>query len=88
MRKFQAVGKYILVKLHTVGSNLEIVGSEKYNGLATVLSVGNEVDGPIVEGNVIMLNGPQGILAHPELGEGVAIVAAPLVLARQVGEES
>lgn len=83
---WQPLNKFLLVKLHTTGSVIEIQGEGKYNGLATVLGVGPEVDGPVVEGDVVMLNGPQGILAHPELGEHIAIVAAPLVLARQVEE--
>jgi len=79
-------GNFLLVRLHTAGSKLEIVGEGKYNGLATVLGVGPLVTLPIVVGDVVMLNGPQGILAHPQLGEHTVLVAAPLVLARQVAD--
>lgn len=78
-------GNYLLIRLHKIGSGLTIVGNEAYNGLATVLDIGPKVEAPIVKGDVILINGPAGIIAHKELGEDVALVAAPLVLARQVG---
>lgn len=84
---WEPAGNFLLVRLHTTGSMIEIQGEGKYNGLATVLGVGPKVDAPIVTGDVVMLNGPQGILAHPELGEHIAVVAAPLVLARQVEDK-
>ena len=85
MSNWKPLGKMVLVKLHTVGSALEIVGDEKYNSLATVLAIGESAEGLLV-GDVVLLNGPQGIIAHPELGEHIALVAGPLVLARRVEE--
>jgi hypothetical protein len=85
MSNWKPLGKMVLVKLHTVGSALEIVGDEKYNGLATVIAAADEVAG-VKPGDVVMLNGPQGIIAHPDLGEHIALVAGPLVLARRVEE--
>jgi hypothetical protein len=89
MAAWKPLGKMILVRLQTVGSALEIVGDEKYNGLATVIAVGDgfgDTVGPPRVGDVVLLNGPQGIIAHPELGEHIALVAGPLVLARRVEE--
>lgn len=79
-------GNYLLVRLHTRTSSLEIVGDDtKYKASADVLGVGPEVDGSLVVGDVVLLNPNQGVIGHKELGEGVALVPAPLVLARQVG---
>jgi len=49
-----------------------------------VIAVGPGVEGPIVEGDVVLLNAAQGLIGHKELGEGVALIAEPLVLARRV----
>lgn len=83
---WQPVGKLVLVRLHFTGSALDLSGSDiRYNGLADVLAVGPDVTGLHV-GAVVMLNGPQGIIAHKELGENVALVPSALVLAQQVDE--
>lgn len=81
------LGKFLLVKLHTTGSVIEIQGEGNYNGLATVLAVGPEAGAQVVVGDVVLLNGPQGLIAHKDLGEHIALVAAPLVLARRVEEK-
>jgi co-chaperonin GroES (HSP10) len=90
---WKPLGKYVLVELHKRGSTLELSAEVSYNGLATVLAVGPGrlvEDGPLEVGDVVMLNGPQGLIAHKELGEDVALVAGPLVLAKRegAGEES
>jgi hypothetical protein len=94
---WKPLSKLVLVRLHKRGSSLDLSASEVsyngYNGLATVLAVGpgrTVEEGPLAEGDVVMLNGPQGIIAHKELGEDVALVAGPLVLAKRegAGEES
>ena len=78
-------GNYLLVRLHTTGSVLELGEDSKYKASADVLGVGPDVRGPFVVGDVVLLNAAQGLIGHKELGEGIALVAAPLVLARQVG---
>ena len=84
---WKPVGSLVLVKMHTVGSVLLTPGGPQYNGLATVLGVGPKVEG-IAVGDIVMLNGsvgPQAFIADKEhLGEDVAFVTAPLVLAVQV----
>lgn len=86
MAAYQPLGKFLLVKLHRVETSLVVVGEDaQYKSSAEVLAVGPEVDGPIVPGDVVLLNPNQGVIGHKELGEGVALVPAPLVLARQVG---
>lgn len=83
--KWQPLGKYVLVRLHTKGSQLLLEGDVQYNGLGEVLEVGPEVE-HVQVGDTVLLNGPQGLIAHVELGEHVALVAAPFVLAVQVAE--
>jgi len=90
---WKPLGKYALVRLHTVGSMLELSGDVQYNGLATVLAVGEEVK-TLAEGDVVLLNGPAGIIGTKTLGTEVGphtgLVAVPLVLAKRedAGEES
>lgn len=84
---WQPLGNFVLVRLHKRGSNLELSAEVSYNGLADVLAVGRTVDAPIKVGDVVMLNGPAGIIAHKELGEDVALVAGPLLLAKRVEDE-
>ena len=90
---WKPLGKYALVQLHTVGSVLELSGDVQYNGLATVLAVGEEVK-TLDEGDVVLLNGPTGIIAtkvlDTEVGLHTGLVAVPLVLAKRedAGEES
>ena len=79
-------GKLVLVELHKRGSALDLSASEvTYNGLATIVAVGPDVVGLNV-GEVVMVNGPQGIVAHKELGENRALIPAPLVLAVRLEE--
>jgi hypothetical protein len=85
---WQPLGKMILVRLHTRGSALELAGDVQYNSLADVIGVGREVEQEIDPGDVVMINGPQGVVAHKELGEHVALVPAALVLAKRTGRES
>lgn len=87
---WKPLGKYVLVELHKRGSALELSAEVSYNGLATVLAVGEAVDTPLAAGDVVVLNGPQGIIAHKEFGEDVALVAQAFVLAKRegAGEES
>jgi hypothetical protein len=87
MAAWKPLGKMILVRLQTVGSTLEIVGDGLYNGLGDVVAVGDETRG-IDVGDVVLLNGPGGLIAHASLGEHMALVATPLVLARKVEEGS
>jgi len=88
---WKPLGKYALVQLHTHGSLLELQGDVQYNGLATVLAVGEDVT-TLVEGDVVLLNGPGGILAaktlEDEVGKHTALVAVPLVLAKREAVES
>jgi len=83
---WKPLGKYALVRLHTVGSVLELSGDVQYNGLATVLAVGEEVH-TLAEGDVVLLNGPAGIIAakmlDAEVGPHTGLVAVPLVLAKR-----
>ena len=79
---WKPLGKYVLVRLHTVGSVLELAGDVKYKSTADVIGVGPDVEGVTV-GDVVLLNAAQGVIGHPEFGEGVALVAAPLVLAKK-----
>lgn len=83
MANWVPLGKYVLVRLHTKGSALLLEGDVQYNGLGEVLGVGADVEGVSV-GDTVLLNGPQGLIAHAELGEHVALVAGPLVLAKRV----
>jgi hypothetical protein len=86
---WKPLGKYALVRLHTQGSVLELTGDVQYNGLATVLAVGDEVK-TLAEGDVVLLNGPAGIIAaktlEEEVGPHTGLVAVPLVLARRERE--
>lgn len=90
MSNWKPLGKLVLVRLHKRGSALDLSSSDvSYNGLATVLAVGpgrSIEDGELREGDTVMLNGPAGIIAHSELGEDVALVSGPLVLAVQAAE--
>ena len=60
-----------------------------YKTTGDVLAVGPEVTG-IVAGDVILLNGSQGAIGSAELGDDVALVPLPLILAVRSGmvEES
>lgn len=83
---WRPLGKFVLVRLHTTGSVLDLSNSDiRYNGLGEVIGVGADVEGVSV-GDTVLLNGPQGIIAHEQLGEHIGLVAAPLVLARRVEE--
>lgn len=85
---WKPLGKFVLVRLHTQGSSLLLEGDVQYNGLGDVLAVVPGADGgEIAVGDVVLLNGPQGLIAHKELGEHIALVAGPLVLARRIEEE-
>jgi len=85
MANYQPLGKFLLVKLHRVETSLVVVGEDaQYKSSADVIAVGPNVEGPIVEGDVVLLNAAQGLIGHKELGEGVALIAEPLVLARRV----
>lgn len=85
--KWKPVGKMVLIKLHTKGSVLDLSGSDvQYNGLADVLGVGENVEQSILVGDTVMINGPQGIIAHSELGEHIALIPAALVLAKRANE--
>lgn len=88
MATWQPLGKLVLVRLHKTGSALQLDTSDiNYNGLATVLDIGPEVAAPVAVGDVVMLNGPQTIIAHKELGEDIALCPSPVLLARRVEEE-
>ena len=39
----------------------------------------------IKPGDVVLVNGPQGLIHHKQFGEDVALVAAPLLLAQFLG---
>ncbi len=82
------LGKYVLVHLHKRGSDLVLGDDVAYNGLADVIAVGREVEQEVNVGDVVILNGPQGLIAHKELGDDIALVAAPLVLAKRGMDES
>lgn len=85
---WQPLGRYILVRLHTKGSPLVLGDDVKYDGLADVIGVGREVEQEINLGDVVLINGPAGIIAHEALGEDIALVAAPLLLAKRGVTES
>lgn len=86
MANWRPYGKLVLVELHKRGSALDLSASDvSYNGLATIVGVGPDVVGLNV-GEVVMVNGPQGIVAHKELGEDRALIPAPLVLAVRLEE--
>lgn len=90
MTTWQPMGKFVLVRLHTRGSALELAGDVKYDSLATVLAVGPgrvSEDGELAVGDVVLLGGNQGLIGHTALGEHIALVAGPLVLARRVEQE-
>lgn len=85
MAAYQPLGKFLLVRLHRVETSLVVVGEDaQYKSTADVLEVGPAVEGPVVKGDVVLLNAAQGLIGHKELGEGVALIAEPLVLARRV----
>lgn len=85
MAAYQPLGKFLLVKLHRVETSLVVVGEDaQYKASADVLEVGPAVEGPVVKGDVVLLNAAQGLIGHKELGDGVALIAEPLVLARRV----
>ena len=85
--RFEPLGRFVLVRLKTTGSVIEIQGEGKYNGLAEVLAVGPDVR-EVAVGDTVLLNGPQGVISHPSFGEHVALVAAPLLLALARESES
>lgn len=81
---WQPVGKLVMVKLHRQQSLLDLSPSAEvvYKTTGDVLAVGPEVVGVAV-GDVVLLNGQQGAIGSRELGEDVALVAAPLILAKR-----
>jgi NADPH:quinone reductase-like Zn-dependent oxidoreductase len=90
---WRPLGKFVLVRLNMIGSLLELQADQRYDSTGEVLAVGPDVEN-LREGDQVLMNGPQGVLSHPVLGEHIALVAAPLLLAKRVdyktgvGEES
>lgn len=83
--KWQPVGKYALVKLHRQDSRLDLSPSAvKYKTTADVVAVGPDAVG-IEPGDVVLLNGDQGAIGSRELGEDMALIPVPLILAKQSG---
>lgn len=76
------LGKLVLVRLHTRGSVIALSDAVRYSGLATVIAVGQEVTG-LVTGDIVIINGPNGIVAHEELGEHVAVVPSAIILTKR-----
>lgn len=79
---WKPLGKYVLVKLHLQNSLLDLTTSKevRYKTTADVLAVGPDVVGVSV-GDVVLLNGEQGAVGSRELGEHMALVPMPLLLA-------
>ena len=89
MMAWVPLGKMVLVRLQKRGSALDLSGTDaSYNGLGDVIGVGREVEQEIAVGDTVIVNGPQGLIAHAELGEDIALIPAPLVLARREEKES
>lgn len=80
---YKPYGKLVLVKLDRADTGLEIVGDAKYKTTGEVIGVGPEVVG-LHEGDHILINGSQPMIASEVLGEGIVLVPAPLVLATRV----
>lgn len=91
MMAWKPLGKFVLVKLHRQSSLLDLSPSKEvhYKTTADVVAVGPDVEG-VNPGDVLLLNGAQGAIGSTELGEDMALVAAPLLLAKRegAGEES
>jgi hypothetical protein len=88
---WKPLGKYVLVELHRQPSALDLSVSRgvRYKTTADVLAVGPDIAG-LEAGDVVLLNGEQGAIGSRELGEHLALIPLPLILARRegAGEES
>lgn len=83
MANWKPYAKLVLVALDRANTGLEIVGDAKYRTTGEVIGVGPEVVG-LHEGDHVLINGSQPMVASEVLGEGIVLVPAPLVLATRV----
>lgn len=83
---WKPIGKFVLVRLHRAESLLDLSVSKEvvYKTTGDVIAVGPEVIG-VDPGDVVLLNGSQGAIGSRELGDDMALIPLPLILAVKAG---